>query len=46
MITLPLLSVFRAAQLVHPGQLPLGCIGPILSSDLSIDLVLDVNPLS
>jgi len=39
-------SVFRAAQLVDPGQLPLVGIDPFLGSDLSILLILDVNPFS
>ena len=46
MITLPLRSVFRAAQLVNPGQLPRPGVDPFPGSDLSIVLVLDVNPFS
>ena len=46
MIAFLLRLVFRPAQLVDPDQLPLVGIDPFLGSDLSIALILDVNPLS
>ena len=46
MIALFFRAVFRVAQLVNPGQLSLAGIDPFPGSDLSVALVLDVNPLS
>ena len=39
-------SVLRVPQCVHPRQVPLPGIDPLPGSNLSIVLVLDVNPLS
>jgi hypothetical protein len=46
MITLSLRSAFRVAQLINPGQFSLPGIDPFLGSDLSIALILDMDPLS